>query len=187
MYPDLTGLLLAGGRSRRFGADKACVEVEGRAMIGRVYEALAPLCVEVLVSVADASTAYPLSGPARSVVDRAPDAGPLAGLDAGLAASATPWLLAIACDLPFLTTAALRLLVMARSEEVDAVVAVAPDGRMQPLCACYHRRVQPTVADQLAAGDRAMHALLDRLTVPTVQLSAEALRNVNTPRDLAGP
>ena len=97
------------------------------------------------------------------------------------------WLLAVACDLPFLTTDALRSLAEARREETDAIVAVAPDGRWQPLCACYHRRVHPAVEAQLASGDRAMHALLDRLTVRTVALPDDALRNVNTPRDLAEP
>lgn len=154
-------------------------------MIARVYAALAPLCAEVVVSVSAEGTAYPI--PARFVADRTPDAGPLGGLDAGLDATAMPWMLAVACDLPFLTTAALRLLVDARSDDVDAVVAVAPDGRMQPLCACYHRRVHSVVDVRLAAGDLAMHALLDRLTLQTVALPAEALRNVNTPRDLAGP
>ncbi len=184
MRPDLTGLLLAGGRSRRFGTDKALASVEGRAMIERVYDALAPLCTEVLVSVRDAGTTYSLPGPARFVADRVPNAGPLAGLAAGLAASETPWLLVVACDLPFLTTAALRSLVEARTDVVEAVVAVTPDGWNQPLCACYHRRVQPVAEEQLAAGKRALYAFLGRLTVCTVPLPDEPLRNVNARSDL---
>lgn len=68
---------------------------------------------------------------------------------------------------------------------MDAVVGVTPDGRRQPLCACYHWRVLPIVREQLDREHYAMHALLDRLTVYSVPVPAEALRNVNTLDDLA--
>ncbi len=183
MPSDVTGLILAGGRSRRFGSDKAVALVEGVPMIERVYHALAPLC-PVLVSVAAPGRTYPLPGPARLVADRVPGAGPLGGLGAGLAASATPWVLVVACDLPFVATEALRALLAPGRDGFDATVALTPDGRRQPLCACYRRSVSPVVAEQLAEGNYAMHALLDRLTVREVEVPAEALRNVNAPADL---
>lgn len=153
-------------------------------MIARVYTAVAPLCAEVLVGVDTPGRTYLLPGPTRFVADRVPGAGPLAGLHAGLAESTTPWLIAIACDLPALTADALRTLVAARSDDADAILAVTPDGRRHPLCACYHRSIASLIAEQLARGHYAMHALLDRLSVREVVVSAEALRNVNTPSDL---
>lgn len=179
----LTGLVLAGGQSRRFGADKARHEVAGRAMIERVVEAVAAVAEDVLISVgAEGSFDVPA---ARQVVDRHKDAGPLAGLHAGLVAAETPWVLAVACDLPFITPAVLRALAAARRPDAAAVVARTPDGRRHPLCACYHRRVVPVVEAHLAAGRLALHALLDRLdNVAYVDLPAGPLRNVNRLSDL---
>ncbi|NNF59314.1 MAG: molybdenum cofactor guanylyltransferase [Rhodothermaceae bacterium] len=183
MRSEVTGLILAGGQSRRFGTDKALAEVDGEPMIARVYAALAPLCTELLVSVDRPERTYPLPGSARFVVDTIPDAGPLAGLHGGLSAARAPAVLVLACDLPFLTTDTLTHLLNAVTEETEALVAEA-EGRTQPLCAVYARRVLPTVERQLTDGTYAMHTLLDRLTVRTVTVPAKALHNVNTPADV---
>ena len=185
MATDLTGLLLAGGRSRRFGSDKALAEIDGVSLIARSYAALAPLCTEVLVGVGPDERVYPLPGPARIVTDGVPDAGPLAGLAAGLAALRTPWLLVIACDLPFVTLGVLRSVAEARRGDLDAVVGSTPDGRSQPLCACYSHSVLPAIRSQLENGDYALYKLLTRLRTATVPVPHDALRNINTPGDLA--
>ncbi len=183
--PDLTGLVLAGGRSTRFGADKAGYAVGGQAMIERVRDAVAAVAAEVWISVAAEGAPPGLPRRARYVRDHYRDAGPLAGLHAGLHALETPWLLAVACDLPFLTPDALRTLLAARTPEADAVVARTPDGRRHPLCACYHARTLPVAAAQLEAGHLALHAFLDRLeNVRYADLPDAPLRNVNTPSDL---
>ena len=181
---NLTALILAGGKSTRFGADKARHAVEGRAMIERVAEVVTEVADTVLISVAEEGAEYDLPS-ARQVVDRYRDAGPLAGLHAGLEATETPWLLAVACDMPFVTADVLQALAAARGPETDAVVARTLDGRYHPLCACYHQRTRPLVEAHLAAGTLAMHALLDRLkNVRFVDLPAGPLRNVNRVSDL---
>ncbi len=180
---DVTGLILAGGHSRRFGRDKALAEVDGVPLVARVYDALAPHCAEVLIATGATPRAYPV--PARVVLDAVPEAGPLAGLLAGLAAARTPWLLVAACDLAGLTPAALASLLRGAAPDVDAVVAVDADGRRQPVCALYRAEaVAPVAAMHLAAGRRALHALLDALTVCEVALDPVALRNANTSEDL---
>lgn len=183
---DLTALILAGGTSTRFGADKARHRVAGRAMIGHVLDAVAAVADTVLLSVgAGGETFEEMPAAIRRVRDHYEDAGPLAGLHAGLLAAETPWLLVVACDMPFITTDVLHTLLDARSPDADAVVARTPDGRSHPLCACYHRRVLPTVEAHLAAGTLAMHALLDPLkNVRYVDLPAAPLRNVNRVSDL---
>ena len=183
---DVTGLILAGGASRRFGSDKARFEVEGRALIARVADALAEVVPgPLLVSVADvAARPLPEDPAARYIADRHPGAGPLAGLHAGLHAAPTPWLLAVACDLPALTPEVLRSILQARAPATDAVVARTPDGRLHPLCAAYHRRTLPTGEAHLAAGRRALHDLLGALRTHEVPLPAAPLRNVNERTDL---
>lgn len=181
-YPDVSGLILAGGASRRFGTDKARHPVEGTPMIRRVYDALAPLVTDVLVSVRP--TTPPLPIPATPVVDRY-EAGPLAGLHAGLHVATTPWVLAVACDLPFLTRDVLGRLLAARDEEARAVVPRTPDGRLQPLCACYPASAADTAERLIHRGSRALHALLDELRpLHVIDVPAEPLRNVNRKRDL---
>ncbi len=183
---DVTALVLAGGKSTRFGADKARYAVGGQPMIARVLEAAAAVAAEVRISVGQEGA--PLPEPARRVrrvIDHYRDAGPLAGLHAGLHAATTPWLLVVACDLPFLTADVLRILLASRAPEADAVVARAPDGRLHPLCACYHARTLPVAEAQLQAGRLAMHAFLDRLQkLRLVDLPEQPLRNINTPSDL---
>lgn len=180
----VTGLILAGGESRRFGADKALHVVRGRPMVEHVYHTIRQVADPVLVSVrSDDERARALPG--RVVEDRFPGKGPLAGLQAGLRVMKTPWLLAAACDMPFLTVEALKQLVAHCSEEGGAVVARAPDGRRHPLCACYHATVLPVVEAALHADRLALRQLLGRLA-PTVyvELPAAVVRNVNCPEDV---
>ena len=178
----VTGLLLLGGASRRFGSDKARFVMEGRTMAERAYSAVRPLVTEVLLSVQAPGTAPPLEG--EEVVDRYRGCGPLAGVHAGLLRCRTPWLLVVACDLPHLTTDALRTLLQARAQE-HPVVASHDDGYLQPLCAVYPVSMLTLVEALLAERQLAMHALLGRLGRYTpVVLPDVVLRNVNTPADL---
>jgi len=173
--------VLAGGESRRFGRDKALAEHDGRPFVQIVHDALVPHCTEVLIATGPTPRAYPV--PSRVLLDPIPDGGPLAGLAAGLAEAQTPWLLAIAVDLPHLTPGALAPL-LASSSDADVVVALDADGRRQPVCALWRcATVRPVVGARLARRQLALFGLLDELVVREVELLPEALRNVNAPRD----
>ena len=184
-HPDVTGLIVAGGQSRRFGTDKARHPVAGRPMIERVHDVLAPLVETVLVSVRTLDTDYDL--PAQRVADEYSGAGPLAGLHAGLGRCRTPWLLALACDVPFLTPETLQTLLATRDDPKRPVVARTPDGRRHPLCALYPRTLCPLAEELLEADQFAMHDLLRAAgTVREVAVPHEPLRNVNVRGDLSG-
>jgi molybdopterin-guanine dinucleotide biosynthesis protein A len=182
---DLTGIVLAGGRSRRMGVDKALLDVGGRPIIGRVLDALVVSCAHVLVVAKDPS-AYAGLG-ARVVLDPVPDHAPLVGLCAGLLAAPTAWVFAAACDLPFLAPAAVRALA-ARAAGWDAVVPRV-GGRWHPLHAVYARGVAETLGRQAAAGERSVWRALASLRVREVGADELAgadptlrtLCNVNTP------
>lgn len=179
---DVSGLILAGGQSRRFGEDKACYVVGGRPMARRVYDALAPLVGEVFVSVR-APGANP-GLPAEEVVDRYSDGGPLAGLHAGLVRSRTPWLFVVACDLPFVTTETLAAVLTAPRESSWPVVPRTPDGQLQPLCALYPAALLPLVEEHIREGRYAVHGLLTAVGWGEMALPQAPLRNVNTRADL---
>lgn len=180
---EVAGLILAGGASRRFGTDKALHQIDGEAMIARVFRAMRDVAAPILISVADAARRYPVD--AVHVVDRYPDGGPLAGIHAGLASLDVPWLLVCACDLPFVTSDVLRRMRSFASDDVEAVVALQSDGQTQPLCAIYHRRLLPRVEAALARGNRGVRRFVESLSsVRLIDATDEPLRNINRPEDL---
>lgn len=177
---DVGGLILAGGRSTRFGRDKATSVVDGKPMIARVFEVLSPLVRQVLISVRFHRDDLPLE--ARQIEDRYPGAGPLAGLHSGLIESDNSHVLVLASDLPYVTAEVLRHIRDAPAEADVPVVARTPDGRLQPLCALYPRTMLQEVEEHLEAGRLAMHALLEACAaVQVVDAPFEVLRNVNRP------
>ncbi|MDR5696281.1 MAG: molybdenum cofactor guanylyltransferase [Armatimonadota bacterium] len=180
-----TGVVLAGGKSRRMGCDKATLPLGDRSLLAHVVGRLRAVCAPVLV-VASRPDAYPDCG-VPVIADRWPVGGPLAGLHAGLAAARTDYAVVVACDLPFITPSVLRGLV----ERAGGFEAAVPrvDGVAQPLCAVYHRGVEPVAEALLRRGVRSVRALLRRLRVHYVgedELRAwdpdlRSFLNVNTP------
>jgi molybdopterin-guanine dinucleotide biosynthesis protein A len=179
--------ILAGGQSRRFGGrDKSALRVNGRSLLERQMAALAPLANDLMVVHGESPLAL-VTARARLVRDRVPGCGPLAGLDAALAAARHDVLLVVACDMPFLTTPLLDCL-LSLAGEGDAVVPETEDG-YHPLCAVYNRSCHDAVARHLAEGRLALRELLAVLQVRTVAHDEIArfgdprrlLANVNTP------
>lgn len=183
MRPSVDGLILAGGGSTRFGREKLLYPVEGRPMISRVFEALAPAVDRVWISVAAQRDDLPVE--ATQVVDPVPDAGPLAGIRAGLAATSAEALLVVAGDMPYLRVPLLRRLRATFDSSRGIVVASTPDERPQPLCAVYPRSLLARVDQLLSDDQRAVHTLLrGDLPVAIVEAPAEYLRNINSRLDL---
>jgi molybdopterin-guanine dinucleotide biosynthesis protein A len=185
-HGEVTGAILAGGRARRFhGVNKATLDVFGRRIVDRQLAALRPVTAAQLI-VANDQSAFESLG-VRLVADAVSGAGPLGGLFTALAASSTPRVLVLACDLPFVDEAFLRYLIE-RAPEADAVAPRTEDG-LQPLCAVYATRVMPAIQSRLAQGRLAVHEALDDM-VTTIVGPAEVaafdphgclLANVNTP------
>ncbi|HEU4759780.1 MAG TPA: molybdenum cofactor guanylyltransferase [Dehalococcoidia bacterium] len=187
----LSGIVLAGGSSRRLGVDKAALTFEGRRLLDIIVERVSTLCTEVIVA-GGARSLEPIPGmPVRFVPDTIPGQGPLAGLQAGLAAAREEFALAVACDMPFLNTHLLAHMA-GLPRRYQALVPLV-DGRWHPTHAIYARACLPVVEELLAQGGNSMEDLLWRLEVQS--LPEEELRrhdpdllslfNVNEARDLA--
>lgn len=121
------------------------------------------------------------------IADRVRGAGALAGIEAALDSSATPWTLIVACDMPTLDPEVLNAIVerALAQPECDAVIPTC-GRRPQPLCAAYHRSARPAVHAALEAGTfKIMDALESgAVRVAYVEIAVEtAFRNVNTPED----
>lgn len=133
--------ILAGGRSRRMGRDKALLQLGSSTLLKRVLAAVAPLGSQCML-IANATDAFSGFGvPVHP--DLRPGCGPLGGLHTALALSPTPSVLFLACDLPFLTKEFLRFLLSELGEH-HAVVPRSAEG-LQPLCAVYARACLPAV------------------------------------------
>jgi len=190
VYPDVTGLILAGGASRRMGVDKAFLEIDGVPLIERIHRVLAPLFAEVLIA---AGAPAPERGPfpARVLHDDTPGQGPLGGLVAGLKAARTPWVFMVACDMPSLDPKVIARIVEARAEGLLAVVPESPGGP-ESCHALYARAALPVIEAAMAEGERAPHRLFHRLhahLIPKAEIAAidptfRSLANLNTRDDL---
>ncbi|MDX1740229.1 MAG: molybdenum cofactor guanylyltransferase [Rhodothermales bacterium] len=179
----ISGLILAGGRSRRFGSDKAAHDIGGQAMIARAFDALSAVTDDVIVSVRYKDQRYELD--AEHVADRYRGLGPLAGLDAGFRRTRHDWVFVLACDLPQISRSDIRRIAAHCTPDAEAVVAIDHDDRPQPLCACYYRpAAERHVKQLLQRRHLSMMGLLQRLDVVSVPLSEEALVNVNRRADL---
>jgi molybdopterin-guanine dinucleotide biosynthesis protein A len=183
----ISAAILAGGRARRLGGvPKGLVLVAGEAMVARQLRVLAPLvqgCAIVAGEPAPYADVAATSG-ARLVRDRDPGRGPLAGLDAALAALDADRLLVFACDLPFID----RDLVLRLRDAHPEARALVPrvDGKPQPLAARYDRSAAAIVKARLARGALRMMELVDELEAQWLDLPPlRALMNVNTPEDVA--
>ena len=143
---DIEAFILIGGKSSRFGSDKAFAAFGPETLAARavrtVKVGLSPLRTALVVSRGDQFTSQTLDSLGCSVViDRRPGLGAWSGIDAAITNAQSEWVLVLACDLPFVSVGFLRLLADRMNDEFDAVVSLQPDGRLQPLCALY--RVRP--------------------------------------------
>lgn len=188
----LTAVILAGGQSRRMGRDKALLRLPtgGPTLIERVVLAARAVTDDVVVVAEEAERLPPM--PVRAVPDAIAGAGPLAGLIAGWTAARYPAILALACDLPYLSIPLLRWMVT-RPRTWDALVPLLPNERgktgWEPLHALYTRACLVPMRAALERGDRQATAFFPAVQVQP--LTADAMRpydralrsthSVNTP------
>ena len=189
MIADITGVILAGGASSRFGSNKALADHEGRPLISSAAATLERLFPHRLL-VANAPGIYDFLG-WPSVGDHFQGAGPLAGIHAALGGISTPYAFITGCDMPFLEEKLICFLADLANGDWDAVVP-CPGGWPEPLYAIYHRRCLPIIEASLRCDERKIGLVLQTLKVRRVE-DAELLAvlpdlgtflNVNRPADL---
>jgi molybdopterin-guanine dinucleotide biosynthesis protein A len=171
---DLTGVLLVGGASTRFGSPKALARFEAETLAERAWRLLGEVCEERL---AVGKRADALELPFPLLDDGTPVRAPLAGLVAALRAASHEVVLVVPVDCPLLDAASLRRLAAACRD-----AAVPQTG---PLPGAYARSTLPVFERRLATGQLRLRDGLAELQTVTVDLGAEVLVNVNEPADLA--
>jgi molybdopterin-guanine dinucleotide biosynthesis protein A len=185
----LTGAIVAGGRATRMGGvAKGLLDVGGTRMIDRVARALADVSDDVVV-VANAEDAGTWIPQARVIRDRIADRGSAGGIHAALVELERP-VLAVAWDMPFVSSGVLRVLVdAATAGEFDAVVPQGQAADLEPLCAWYapafavRIEAAPASALQDLLRDARTH-VVPRETIATIGNPERLFFNVNTTHDL---
>lgn len=184
----VSAAVMAGGKSRRMGRDKAWLDLgDGRPIVRRVIDLLAEVADEVIVVANDER--YAALG-SRVVPDRFPEGGALGGIATGVGAAAHELVLIAACDMPFLRAGVFRLLVD-RAAGADAVVPRVA-GEYETLHALYTKACLAPMERALAAGKMRVISFLGEVRLRvleedelrTVDPDLVSFTNVNTPEEL---
>jgi molybdenum cofactor guanylyltransferase len=187
----VSAAIMAGGKSKRMGQDKAWIELDGQPLIRRVADVLAQVADEVIVVANDPR--YAALG-LRVVPDRFPDGGALGGIATGVGAATFDRVLVAACDMPFLSVEVWRVLLDHRYEG-DVVIPRLGGigGEYETLHALYTKTCLAPMERALAASKLRVISFFDEVRVqaieePELRMADPTLRsftNVNTPEELA--
>jgi molybdenum cofactor guanylyltransferase len=168
----LTGVLLVGGASTRFGSPKALARIDGETFADRGHRTLVAACDEVLVVGKRGELPF-------DVIDDATDTrAPIAGVVAGLRAAAHDVAVFLPVDCPWMTAEAVR-----RLGDACRDAAVTPSG---PLPGAWARSALPLLEARLETGPLALYRTYDELDVASVELDPAVVADVDTPGDLSG-
>lgn len=189
---NVTGVLIAGGKSRRMGHDKRFLQVGGRSVFDQTLSLLMKTFAETIVVLAEPIESLDVRG-CRVVYDAIPGAGSLGGLYTGLISATQARIFAVACDMPFLDVGVVRFMVSC--DDVADVVVAELGGRFQPMHAVYSKRCVPFLRAMAECKDLKIHKLfLTKELRVTVLGESEffplgaggrSFQNINTPQDLA--
>jgi molybdopterin-guanine dinucleotide biosynthesis protein A len=196
----IAALVLAGGRSRRMGSDKAALDWDGEPMLARVVRVVSQRCDPVLVVAGETSAAFrgvddirDRAAPGidaskvRWVTDEQEGTGPLGGLVAGLSAAAAAgaeYAFVCATDMPLIAPELIDELRLGVTGSTQAVIARDAQ-RDHPMAGIYRTDAAGLIADIVAGGERRMLGAIEALTTHRVGISdPDWLVNVNAPEDL---
>jgi len=188
-----SAVILAGGRSVRFGRDKSAEVIAGRSLLQRVVDAVSPIATEIVVVRAPGMRppAVGSETPLRHAEDMR-EGGALAGLYTGLLVVSQPVALVLGCDMPLLSRPMIRYLRGLLDQSVDVVMPLW-EGREEPLHAFYRRTCLSAIEKALDEGKRRLVHFLPDVRVRYVSYDelqrldpeGHSFWNVNQPSDLA--
>lgn len=186
----ITGVVLAGGRSVRFGKNKALEPFGQTRLVERAVQSMRPFCSHMMI-VANELAPF-LDMEVILVRDIIPHQGPLGGLYTALLFSTSEWIFVKATDMPFLVPRLATLMIGAK-EGFDAVVPRVNE-HYEPLLSLYHRRCFPHIARQIeSTGERKIAGFYRKINLRSIREEewravdpgGISFKNVNTPQDLA--
>ena len=181
----MTGILLAGGESKRMGTDKAFLEFNKRKLFEYPLAILTSLCNEILISSADSRyeiTGFPV------IPDKYPGQGPMAGIYTCLSIAKYPKSLILSCDLPMMDEAFIKLIVD-RSKDFSATMGRNRKGKPEPMAGVYKKSLAHALETSLKKGENKLQTLFEMVNTQYIDPSHEGFDpdliylNVNSPKD----
>ena len=177
-----TGIILAGGDSKRIGTDKGMIDLNGRVLISYVIESLRPVVDEIIVVVgSEERVPYyrnTVEDDVQVIPDMYDDGSPMIGLITGLTHAKGTYAVVAACDMPFINSDLVDLLFLL-SFELNGTLLVKPNGWVEPLPAVYKVDIGKKKAIQLRTqGDLRLRKVLE--TLPNVaRIQVERLKVID--------
>ncbi len=191
MFQDISGVVLAGGKSRRMGTDKRLVSVHGKSLLDRVLSVFLDLFPEVLLVLAEEDLRKP-DGRIEMVTDIVPGCAAMGGVYTGLWYARHPRIFVAACDMPFLSPDVVAHFVKT-APEADLVLAQLEHG-LQPLHAVYSKKCASFLRDMMDAQDLRLQHLADQRGLNVRRLPESEMKtlsprllpflNLNSPDDV---
>ncbi len=182
----ITGVVLAGGESKRMGTNKALLKIDGKPFVQHISEILQSVCGDVCIISDDEDEYRFLNIPVYPDVYK--NSGPLAGIHSAFKHTRSEFILVASCDIPFITAQIIREIAMHMNGE-DAVVPVVHEA-VHPLCAVYRRSAYPCIESSLREGKYTMIEFLSKIRTRFITLPIEKvdgnyspLYNINTAED----
>ncbi len=186
---EITGIILAGGKSSRLGKDKGLCAFNGKSLVTYAVEILKPLCGELIISANHFPEKYAEFG-LPVVTDEVKDIGPMGGIHACLKKSKTQHNLILSCDTPFVNTEIFRHLL----KEVENFQVVCPAHEtflLEPLSAYYNTNVLGDMEEAIREEEYKMMRFFKRIRFKSVNIHEQLpffsdylFLNLNTPGDL---
>lgn len=181
----ITAIILAGGKSKRMGADKALLEIDGLTLLERSISLCQKVCDDIIISSDNeehAKYGFPI------IADEVDNCGPIGGISTCLKHSKTAWNFVISVDAAFVEKEFLTFLI-SNIGECDLLVPIHKRGK-EPLIALYNKSCLPAMEEKLQSGDFKMHNLLSSINTKFIDSNQwlekypKLFHNLNRPEDL---
>ena len=184
---EVTGIILAGGKSSRMGTDKGLQELGGKPLIEYAIDVLSGLCSNLIIS--SSSEVYHTFG-YQVVADEFPGIGPMGGIYSALRQSKTERNLVLSCDLPFVSKELLTY-ILDNSKGYQIVVPYEGNRHYEPLCGFYHISVLEQISNFIHKGNYKLPDLFEEISINKLVFGKELgfnhnhlFLNVNSASDL---
>ncbi len=183
METKVTGIILAGGKSRRMGQDKALLQVNHQTLLRLTAQKIARVFHHKALVTGSEAKYQDLGW--EIILDQYPGCGPLSGIQAALSQVKTPYIFVVACDMPCITTANIHR-ILNLIDDWDVIIPYR-NGHWEPLFALYRQSCLKPIEIILQQQQYRVESFFSQVKVKKVPWEKDdfSLSNINTPQDLA--
>lgn len=183
---NITGIILAGGKSSRMGSDKGLVKINGKRFIEHILDALLPSVNEVII-IANNDNYNNLGY--KVIEDKIKDCGPLGGIYTGLLNSQTESNIVVSCDIPFISSDLIKH-ILENMGRADMSVPLYK-GNIEPLCAVYTKKTTDKIHSLIMNKEFKIQNVLRYFIIKEIHITKKLdfyndllFVNINTPEEL---